>query len=316
MEFKYCGKLVVVTEGGSSSSVDIPERMTIGRSSKNTLVVTGPDVSRRHAEIRMFRPGRYFLFENQSRNGTLINDTRVVGSQELFDGDVIVIGSAVMRFTAPSHTQTLSEVSESTDATPTALGLTDCTVVVLMSDIRNYTELTRKLVNTPFQRFVADWFKGVISIVEQNNGTIDRIAGDAIMAYWVAKDDLDPSPQVASGIDTAIKMVKLVKARRRDFSELAPNDEFRIGIGLNAGRATKINLGDRVYQAFTVVGNCVNLTARLESLTKTKNCSVVTTKEVERWAPDGVRFRDLGEEMVRGRAEPLQILAIEVEGDI
>ncbi len=316
MESKYLGKLAVTLEGESEHFVDIPERMTIGRSSKNTLVIPRPDVSRKHAEIRMFRPGRYFLFENQSRNGTFLNDVRVVGSQELSDGDTILIGKAALRFVAPPLSSPSEITSQSSDATPTALGLADCTVVVLMSDIRDYTELTAKLPSKTFQTFVADWFKAVIGIVEGHSGTIDRIAGDAIMVYWVARDPLNPSPEVKSGIETARDMVALMKERNHAFSELFADHGFRIGVGLNAGHAAKVNFGDRGHQAFTVVGNCVNLTARLESLTKTENRLVIAGEEIARWAPAGTEFADLGEVVVRGRAEPLRILALDVEGEL
>jgi len=76
------------------------------------------------------------------------------------------------------------------------------------------------------------------------------------------------------------------------------------------GDASIGNIGTGANQAFTVVGDCVVVAFRLEGLAKEKGHAIILSREVAQWASDAFELRDLGRATVKGRAEPIDILAL------
>jgi adenylate cyclase len=192
-------KLIVTLEGKPESVVELMDRLTIGRSTNNQLVVDDQKASRSHAEIRHLGGGRYRISDVGSANGTWINGRRLTVPKELEDGDQIMIGSVNIKFVAPSITRT----QEVTMSTGTALFMRNELVVVLVADIRNYTGMSEALPNREFSRLISEWFRESSDIIEQNGGIIDKFIGDAVMAYWVASSKTEPGKEVNASLHTA-----------------------------------------------------------------------------------------------------------------
>ena len=305
-------KLIVVQEGKQEFTVEIVDCLSIGRSPKNDLVIEDEIASRRHAEIRDHGRGRYTLVDVGSANGTWLNGRRLVHPRELANGDVIEIGGVKLRFLAPE----LEEMPENFEGTETGAGtclsLRNETVIVLVADIRNYTGMSEVLPGRDFSLLISDWFKESSEIIEACGGTVDKFIGDAVMAYWLARNRADPSQEVNDALSAARSLIRCAEVFTQRFSSQFPGQTFRIGAGINMGEAVLGNVGGGEHQSFTVVGDNVNIAFRLESLTKERGCSVVVSRKVTEYASGEFEFRDLGNAEVKGRSEPVSIWALTV----
>ena len=304
--------VIVTTEGRTDTVIDLPECLRIGRSSANDLVVDHQRASRFHSEIRYVGRGRYRVFDVGSRNGTWVNGQRVAVSKDLSTGDQITIANICLCFVGTSADGTAdAERTHHTLTIPTQIALHDVTVVVLVSDIRDYTSLAADLPREELQTLLSEWFCENIKVIERRGGIVDKFIGDAVMVYWVVKERGNPGPEVNAALEAASEMVALSARFSERFEALFPTSRFLIGIGINLGEASIGNVGTGAHQSFTVVGDCVNVAFRLEDLTKDKNCWVVTSREAAAWAEDRFGLVDLGEAFLRGRKEPVAILGIE-----
>jgi len=306
-------KVCVSSEDQPERVIELQDCLTIGRSSGNHLVVAHQRASRKHAEIRRVSHGVYKVFDVGSRNGTWVNGQRISGSRELQDGDQIVVGGTTLRFISAVKVHgELTDRTQSTRTMPTMMALRHETVLVLVSDIRNYTGMSEKLPREELQTLLSEWFRENIRIVEGHRGVVDKFIGDAVMAYWVVGDPDDPSPEVNETLRAAREMVALSTRFSEKIQGRFGYADFKIGIGINMGEASIGNVGTGAHQSFTVVGDSVNVAFRLESLTKEKNKQIVVNREVAQWASTTLAFEDLGETQVKGRGEPISILALKL----
>ena len=300
----YAAKLIVSAEGGPETIVEIGERITIGRSTNNQLIIEDQKASRNHAEIRHIGGGRYRLSDVGSANGTWLNGRRLAVPRDLEDGDRILIGSVILRFIAPPPAV---QANDKTMSTGTALFLRSEVVVILVADIRNYTGMSETLPATEFSRLIADWFRESSDIIEKCGGTIDKFIGDAVMAYWVASKKTNPAKEVNCSLDTARQLIARSATFSNQIAAQFPGQSFRIGIGLNVGDAMLGNVGTGENQSFTIVGDSVNVAFRLETLTKEKGTPVIASKGIVDAASKCYEFFDLGQVEVKGRKELVSI---------
>jgi adenylate cyclase len=301
-------KLIVTHEGKPEVTIELADRLTIGRSTNNQLVVEDQKASRNHAEIRHIGGGRYRINDVGSANGTWINGRRLTVPKELEDGDQILIGSVQLKFVAPPVTRT----QEVTMSTGTALFMRNELVVVLVADIRNYTGMSEVLPNREFSRLISEWFRESSDIIESHGGTIDKFIGDAVMAYWVAASKTEPQKEVNASLRTACDLMERAALFSQRVSSQFPGNTFRIGVGLNMGDAMLGNVGTGEIQSFTIVGDSVNVAFRLEALTKEKASPVVASRNITEAAEPQFKFRDLGLAEVKGRKEPVSIWGLEL----
>jgi len=304
-------KLIVTAEGKPELLIEVTDRLTIGRSPNNELVLDDQKASRSHAEIRHLGGGRYRLSDVGSANGTWLNGRRVTVPKDLEDGDQILIGAVQLRFVAPK----LAQSRDATASTGTALFMRSELVVVLVADIRNYTGMSEALPNREFSRLISEWFRESSDLIEKHGGVIDKFIGDAVMAYWVAASRSEPAKEVNAALDAAAALIARAAAFSDRISSQFPGNTFRIGVGLNMGDAMLGNVGTGENQSFTIVGDSVNVAFRLESLTKEKGAPVVASRNVTDYASKTYHFRDMGQIEVKGRKEPVSVWALELGSD-
>ncbi len=308
-------KIIVHVPGQSECEQALGERLTIGRSSQNELVLGDTNASRRHAEIRKISGRKYRLIDLGSANGTWVNGRRVTNPRDLAAGDRISIGDSVIEFLAPEGDATaLSESSlgESTQATSTSMR--NETIVIQVCDIRNYTGMSESLPADDFSGIISDWFKECTRIIENQGGTIDKFIGDAVMAYWIVSDPERPGEEVSSSLIASRKMIDMCELFTQRIRALSNKHKFRVGIGLNVGPAIFGNIGTPETPSFTVVGDSVNLAFRLEALSKEKGEAVLVSNPIAENASKWFKFKALGEAMVKGKIEPVEISALILKG--
>jgi len=129
-----------------------------------------------------------------------------------------------------------------------------------------------------------------------SGGTLDKYIGDAIMAIWGAP--IDMTDHAARACEVALKMQQaLVELNARP-----GRPTIAIGIGINTGAMAVGNMGSTARFEYTVLGDQVNLGARLEALTKEYGVGILVGEATMRAAGDGFVFREIDLVRVKGRA--------------
>ena len=142
----------------------------------------------------------------------------------------------------------------------TRLGGDKRTITVLFSDIRGFTALSETMPANEMATLLTDYFTEMVECVFNNNGTLDKFIGDAVMAQWGAPIGTAEDPDLA--MKAAIDMMdELGKLNARWISEGRPG--LQIGIGINHGEAFAGNIGSEKRLEYTVIGDTVNTASRL-----------------------------------------------------
>jgi class 3 adenylate cyclase len=139
-------------------------------------------------------------------------------------------------------------------------------VTILFADIRSFTKLSERMPAEEVVSMLNEFFTAMVDIIFKNSGTLDKFVGDQLMAVF----GLVPTPKNTpydNAIKAAVEMQhateELMKVRRQRGLEL-----FGIGIGIHTGTAIVGNVGSRNRMDYTVIGDCVNVAARLQQVAK------------------------------------------------
>ncbi|MDJ0706958.1 MAG: GAF domain-containing protein [Leptolyngbyaceae cyanobacterium MO_188.B28] len=177
-------------------------------------------------------------------------------------------------------------------------------VTVLFSDIRGYTTLTENLEAADVVSLLNDYFETMVEAVFNQEGTLDKFIGDALMAVFGAPL---PLPNHAwAAVQSALDM----RQRLAKFNHDRANDclpEIRIGIGISSGEVVSGNIGSQKKMEYTVIGDGVNLSSRLEGITKEYGCDIVLSEHTYELCKDKIWVRELDRTRVKGKATPVNI---------
>ena len=144
-------------------------------------------------------------------------------------------------------------------------------------------------------------------LVMQKQGTIDKYIGDALMAIWNAPLDVDNHAQLA--IETAQEMEVELKKLNKELKQDGLM-ELGVGIGINTGDAVVGNMGSNQRFDYTVLGDSVNLAARLEAQTKEYGVFFMFTEHTLKHLKDRAGLVTLDKIAVKGQTAPVTIYTI------
>lgn len=183
-------------------------------------------------------------------------------------------------------------------------------VTVLFSDIRDFTSWSERSDPHELVQQLNEYFTAMVEIVMQYGGTLDKFVGDALMAVY-------GSPLSAGPAEDTWRAVQTAAAMRARLAELQAawgaqgRTVLQIGIGLNHGDAVVGNIGSPQRMEYTVIGDAVNVCARVEGLCKPYKTDIVLTETVYELVKDRITARRLDEVTVKGRKQRLTIYALE-----
>jgi adenylate cyclase len=143
----------------------------------------------------------------------------------------------------------------------------------------------------------------MLPLVFAHEGTLDKLMGDAVMAFFGAPAEVAEHP--ARAAETALAMLAALETLKRGGEPDA--DALEIGIGLNTGEVTVGNLGSAEFMDYTIIGDAVNLTSRLEGLNKTYKTRVITSQETARRLDERFVLRELDRVRVKGKTGAVTI---------
>lgn len=176
-------------------------------------------------------------------------------------------------------------------------------MTVLFSDIRGFTSISESLDAASLKDLLNRFFTPVTRVIFEHGGTIDKYVGDMVMAFWGAPL-ADPRHR-EHALDAALAMLDEVDRLRPAFEEQGL-PAISIGIGLNSGPMNVGDMGSTYRRSYTVLGDAVNLGARLEGITKYYGARLLvgeaTTDSVE-----GFVFRRVDRIQVKGKDEAIWV---------
>jgi adenylate cyclase len=178
-------------------------------------------------------------------------------------------------------------------------------VTVMFSDIRGFTTISEMLDAQDLAVFLNEYLSDMTRIVFENQGTLDKYIGDAVMAFWGAP--FEEPGHAKRACDTALDMMRHVRKLQKKW-EAEGKPHLDIGIGLNTGVASVGNMGSSLRYGYTALGDAVNLSSRLESMNKEYGTHILVTETCYESAKDAnFLFRELDLIRVKGKVQPVTI---------
>lgn len=227
-------------------------------------------------------------------------DGRALGSMLVFD-DITEekrVRNTLSRYLAP---QVAEQMLANADLN---LGGVSQTATVLFSDIRDFTTISEQIGARATVAMLNEYFSQMVEAISAEQGILDKFIGDAVMALFgvpfPAEDDAERAVRAALGMQQRLAQLNQQRAARGEAA-------LHIGIGLCSGELVAGNVGSPKRMDYTVIGDTVNLSARLESATKDYGVAVLLADSTARALPHPQPLRELDRLRVKGKREAATI---------
>ena len=180
-------------------------------------------------------------------------------------------------------------------------------MTVLFSDMRGFTTLSESGDAEDLVHQLNEYFTRMVDVVFAHRGTIDKFVGDMVMALFAAP--LDDPDHADHAVQTALAMVSALQDLNRQW-QAEGRHTLDIGIGINSGEMIAGNIGSDTIMGYTVIGDNVNLGARLESLNKDFGTRILIADATRRELRGTYDLRPLGEVTVKGKTKPVTVYEV------
>ena len=196
------------------------------------------------------------------------------------------------------------------DPTLLKLGGETRNMTFMFCDIRGFTPISEKYKSNPagLTKLINRFLTRMTNVIIANGGTVDKFMGDCIMAFWNAP--LDTKDHQMLAVLTAAQMQsELAMLNTQLKAENLPT--INIGIGINTGEALVGNMGSDQRFDYSVIGDPVNLAARLESASKTLGRTLIVSENTKQGIEHKFTFEYIDEIMVKGKTEPVKVYSLQ-----
>lgn len=182
-------------------------------------------------------------------------------------------------------------------------------VTILFSDIRGYSSVSARTDPQALVGQLNEYLSAMVECVFRHGGTLDKFIGDAVMAVWgnVRSDGIrnDATNAVRAAVEMRKELVRLNEGwQRRGLSPL------RIGIAINHGEVVVGNIGSPLRMEFTVIGDAVNVSWKLQELTKQVDADLIVSKSVAALVVEHFELQRMGEFNMPGYPEGFEIFEV------
>jgi adenylate cyclase len=182
-------------------------------------------------------------------------------------------------------------------------------VTILFSDIRGYTSLTETLEASEVVSLLNNYFETMVEAVFNFEGTLDKFIGDALMAVFGAPLPVKDHAWMAvqSAMDMRHRLEEFNRHRRS-----SSQPEIRIGIGISSGEVVSGNIGSQKRMDYTVIGDGVDISSRLEGVTKIygdmqQSCNIILSQFTYELCHEHIHVRELDRIRVKGKKRAISI---------
>jgi len=189
-------------------------------------------------------------------------------------------------------------------------------ITAFFSDVQGFTSISEKLSPEMLVEILNEFLTEMTDIILKHEGTVDKFEGDAIIAFFGAPNDLENHAATACAASLEMQK-KLVRLREKWKAEGKP--ELMMRIGLCSGPAVIGNMGSKNRMDYTMMGDTVNIGARLEGVNKVYGTYTLISETTFQAAGQGFIFREIDKINVVGKKEPIsvyQLMGLAGEGDV
>jgi adenylate cyclase len=180
-------------------------------------------------------------------------------------------------------------------------------VTLFFSDLAGFTTISERLSAETVVGLLNDYLSAMTEIILDEEGTVDKFEGDAIMAFWGAP--LDQPDQAPRACRAALRQQSALAKLNRQFAglDLPP---LSMRIGLHTGDAIVGNLGSAKRFDYTVIGDTVNLASRLEGVNKFYGSHIMASEVTVADCTGAVEFRELDLVAVKGKEQAVRVFEV------
>jgi adenylate cyclase len=279
----------------------------IGRSPDASIRLVDGGGSRQHATIR--RDGQLFWVSDLgSANGSFINDVAVSTARALRHGDSVQFGTSNFIFDIEEEERPPRESGDNNTHLLKTADLPAKTVraTLLVGDLRNFTALSAQLSPEDVAAMLREWYAQCVDVLKSRDAIIDKFIGDGVFAYWPGDD-----PSTRKKATEAAKLLsdpEAHKSPKRKWLRDNMNLEVHCHIGLNIG---DVALGAMGRGNTMPVGEAVNLTIRIESLTRKLQVRVLASDSFLKDWPEGHQlYQNVGIHTVKGQPDQVEVYSL------
>lgn len=184
------------------------------------------------------------------------------------------------------------------------IGGTKREIAVFFSDINNFTAITEKTETNQFLNQVCDYFDAFSHAISEEQGTIDKYIGDAIMAFWGAPEKVsNPCYHAAKAALKSLQRERELNAAWQKMQKPALNSR----VGIHFGEAIVGNIGSSERLNYTAVGDTVNTASRLVSANKLYGTTILVSEAVYHHLQDDFVLRLVDKVMLKGKAQSIAV---------
>ena len=188
------------------------------------------------------------------------------------------------------------------------VGIEERELTVMFTDIVGFTSICEGMAPADVASFIGEHLTLVTHCIEREGGTIDKYIGDAVMAFWGAPETIDNANL------RAMRAASAIQAAIADDNAKRSGANVRIRIGVHCGRLIVGDIGSPERLNYTVIGDIVNVTQRLESLGKEVDAEaesiVLVSREVRDSLAEKMAFEELGNMKVKGRLGEMEVFRL------
>lgn len=304
------GSIIVYPDSADSYVVELEPGQTleIGRKPTVTgnrkLIISVPEVSGQHAEIRP-TPQGWTIRDSGSTNGTRLNGDRLTPGKEylLCTGDRLKIANIDLLINlSKEQSNKQAENQEESEEERTHLRINLITATILVGDLRGFTGLTERHAHEPdkVMQVAQLVFACLHEEIRKHHGQLEKIAGDAIMAYW--ESDESSAVHAFQACYTALRMRAMVKglATRQEYWPF-PDFPLELDMALATGAVAAGALGNAEGNP-AILGDTANLAFRLEKLIAPDSAGdIIVDEATYLLVAAHFQFEPLGSFNIKGR---------------
>jgi adenylate cyclase len=203
----------------------------------------------------------------------------------------------------------VKELLDNPDTFYGKLGGVRLPITVLFSDVRGFTTMTESAVPEQLVGQLNEYLEEMTKCVFDQGGTLDKFIGDAVMAVWGNIRTPGVAVDARSALRTAVAMrAALAKLNERWAGQGMPQWQF--GIGLNQGEAIAGSIGSSEKQDATVIGDAVNVGARIESYTKQYHLDLLIGEPMAEHVEGEYHLRRVDKVVFKGKNRATEILTV------
>jgi class 3 adenylate cyclase len=307
------GLITVNPDSPESYSVEVEEGETleIGRrpavGGKRKLVLPFPEVSGQHAELRCKSSG-WTLIDSGSTNGTTLNGARLTPGREypLKTGDIVQIAQYDLLISPSASADSYEEEEDREQQDKTQFRIHLINATILVGDIKGFTTLSEKHDPGEVMLAAQNFFERLRVEIEKNYGQLEKIVGDAIMAYWNGDDSHGASMQAYQACSTALQIRELA-THYASGSWPFPDHPMVLDMALATGPVAAGALGNSNANP-ALLGDTANLVFRLEKLIGDDHPGDIVVENVTfELAKERFDFEYVGQFNVKGRQRAVDV---------